>query len=63
MCLNAAFMLNLLILPLTLQQNKMHNINFILLYVPKEKSMKKGLNGTIPPSPQNERGGLIVLGL
>ncbi|RWR97773.1 putative ribosomal protein L2 [Cinnamomum micranthum f. kanehirae] len=28
------------------------------------KSMKKkGSNGTIPPSPQNERGDLVVLGL
>jgi hypothetical protein len=24
---------------------------------------KKGSNGTIPPSPQNERGDLVVLGL
>ncbi|KAF3449798.1 hypothetical protein FNV43_RR05876 [Rhamnella rubrinervis] len=27
------------------------------------KSMKKGSNGTIPPSPQNEKGDLVVLGL
>lgn len=28
-----------------------------------QKSMKKGSNATIPPSPQNERGDLVVLGL
>mgnify|MGYP007007715852 CR=1 FL=1 len=30
---------------------------------PISSHMKKGSNGTIPPSPQNERGDLVVLGL
>jgi hypothetical protein len=30
---------------------------------PPGKAWKKGSNGTIPPSPQNERGDLVVLGL
>ena len=30
---------------------------------PSGKAWKKGSNGTIPPSPQNERGDLVVLGL
>jgi hypothetical protein len=29
----------------------------------REKHEKNGSNGTIPPSPQNEGGDLVVLGL
>mgnify|MGYP003163229564 CR=1 FL=1 len=37
---------------------------FFMLFPEVWKSMKKnGSNGTIPPSPQNEGGDLVVLGL
>jgi hypothetical protein len=46
--------------PISSQEIDKKNFTFLQTF---RKSMKKGSNGTIPPSPQNKRGDLVVLGL
>lgn len=45
------------------QEKRIRDIDCGFLQTPRKSMKKKGSNSTIHPSPQNERGDLVVLGL